>query len=123
MSVNPTLNYLKSEQSIIVLNFSDTVATSNKYLKGAGGIAGDGFPMPFSGYILGIQVYDGSNVQSDTGSVKFVVHDRISVFAIYDLGDFTVYVRVNGINSAIYAGPAAGNTDLLATVTCKLTES
>jgi hypothetical protein len=92
MTINATLDYLKSEQSIIVLCFSDAVTTVDKYLKGAGGIADDGFPLPFPGVILAIQVYDGSDLSSTKGNVEFSADDRISVYAVYDLGEFTVYV-------------------------------
>ncbi len=123
MSVNRTLNYLKSEQSIVILPFGDAVATSDKYLKGAGGLAGDGYPMPYPGHILAIKIYDGTSVHTDTSEVKFSAGDRISVYAVYDVTSFTVYVRKNGINTAIYTGSVGGNTDLFVTVTIKVTES
>jgi hypothetical protein len=122
MALNPTYNYLKSQDSHIVLCFSDSVATSSKYLKGAGGIADDGYPMPYEGKILAISVYDGSEVRHQTGEVDFSANDRLSVYAEYDVGEFAVYVRKDGINTAISAGGVSPATDLLVTVTCKITE-
>ena len=122
MSINPTLNYLKAEQSLILLCFSDAVTTSSKYLKGAGGVAGDGFPMPTAGVIEVIQVWDGVDVERSSGTVAFAAEDRISVYALNDLSEFTVYVRKNGVNTALSVGGLAENTNLLATVTIRLTE-
>jgi len=123
MTVNKTLNYLKSEQSIVVLPFGDAVVISDKHLKGAGGLAGEGYPMPYHGCILAIDVYDGTSVHSDTGEIKFSAGDRISVYAVYDVASFTVYAQKNGINTAVFVSSVAGNTDLFATVTVKVTES
>ncbi len=122
MSVNATLNYLKAEQSITLLCFSDSVTTSSKYLKGAGGIAGDGFPMPTAGSIESIDVYDGNDIYSGVGPVSFAAGDKISVYAMNDLSEFTVYVRRNGVNTSVLTGGISENTDLMAVVAIKLTE-
>lgn len=122
MSVNKSLNYLKSEQSIIVLPFSDSVVTTSKYLKGAGGIAGDGFAMPYSGLILSIQVYDGTNLHKASNSVEFSADDRISVHANYMGSSFNVYVRKNGVNSIVFVTGVPGSVNLMVTVTCRITE-
>ena len=123
MSVNKSLNYLKSQQSIIVLPFSDSVTTSSKYLKGAGGISGDGFAMPYPGMILKIQVYDGSTLHQASGQIEFSADDRISVYANYTGSDFTVYVRKNGVNTIVLVTGVPASVNLLVSVTCKLTES
>lgn len=122
MSINPTLNYLKSEQSLVILCFSATVTTSDKYLQGAGGIGDDGFPMPKDGTLESLQVHDGTDTAGDDKSISFSAGDRISVFALHDVNIFTVYVRINGINTTLSASPMAENTDLLATVLCRLSE-
>lgn len=122
MSINPTLNYLKAEQSLILFCFSDSVTTSSKYLKGPGGIAGDGFPLPAAGAIESIQVYDGTDIEKVEGPVSFAAGDRISVYAANAMSAFTVYVRKNGVNTVVAAGDRDENTDLLATVTLRLTE-
>ena len=120
MPINQTLNYLRNEQTLITLCFSDSVTTSDKYLKGAGGIAGDGFPMPAAGVLLEIRVYDGSNVLSDADEVEFAAGDRISVYAVYDVDHFIVYIRKNGVNISIHADGVSANTYLLATAWLRL---
>ncbi|MBC8278738.1 MAG: hypothetical protein H8E46_10945 [FCB group bacterium] len=122
MSVNPTLNYLKSEQSLVMMCFSESVTTSDKYLKGAGGIGDDGFPLPLGGTLEGLQVHDGTDTESDDKSIPFSAGDRISIYAVHDVNIFIVYVRINGINTTLSASPLAENTNLLATVTVRLTE-
>lgn len=122
MSINPTLNYLKSEQSLVVLCFADMVTTSDKYIRGAGNISGDGYPMPIAGKIEGILIYDGSNVTHGSGEIKFDAEDRLSVYAVHDLSEFTVYVRKNGINTAVSAGGLPENANYFVTVTVRLTE-
>ena len=122
MSINPTLNYLKAQQSLVLLCFSDSVTTSSKYLKGPGGIAQDGFPMPAAGTIESIQVYDGTDIEKVEGPLSFNAGDRISVYAVNATSAFTVYVRKNGVNTAVAAEDRAENTDILTTVTIRLTE-
>jgi len=121
MSVNKTLNYLKSEQSIVTFCFSDAVVSTSKYLKGAGTISNDGFPLPYPGLILGIQVYDGTNLYQTSGAVEFSANDRIAVFANYTGSNFTVYVHKNGVNTIILVQNVPGSVNLLVTVTCKFT--
>jgi len=122
MSVNKSLNFLNSKQSIAVFHFSDAVTTISKYLNGAGGVAGDGFAMPYGGIILGIQVYDGSSLHSAAGSVEFSTGDRISVYANHSGSNFNVYVRKNGVNTVVLVTGLPENVNLAATVTCRLTE-
>ena len=122
MSVNQSLNYLKAEQSVVVLHFSEAVTTSSKYLKGAGGVAGDGFAMPFAGKILGLQVYDGTTLCKSTQAVEFSADDRISVYANHSGSNFNVYARKNGINTTCLVTGLPENVNLQATVTCRLTE-
>ena len=122
MSVNKSLNYLKSQQSVAILHFSDAVTTSSKYLKGAGGVAGDGFAMPYAGLILEIQVYDGTTLHKANGQVEFNADDRLSVYANYTGSNFTVYVRKNGVNSIVLVTGVPTSVNLTVTVTCKITE-
>jgi len=122
MSVNKSLNFLNSKQSIAVFHFSDAVTTISKYLKGAGGVAGDGFALPYDGVILGLQVYDGSTLHSAAGSVQFSAGDRISVYANHSGSNFNVYVRKNGVNTVVLVTGLPESVNLTTTVTCKLTE-
>ncbi len=124
MTVNQTLNYLKSRQSLIALCFSDTVTTSSGYLKGAGGVGGDGYPMLYDGQLLGLQVFDGASMHEATGAITFSAGDRLAVYANYypASGTYNVYVRRNGVNQTILVQNVQPNTNLLASVVCRLTE-
>jgi len=95
--------------------FSAQVTTSSTYLKGGGGEAGDGWPIPKSGKIVGIDVWDGANLHSVTGEVSFSAGDRISVYAASGT-TFSVYVRINGVNTTIVATNIAPNSTLFATL-------
>ena len=123
MSINKSLNYLKSRQSISILHFSDAVTTSSKYLKGAGGVAADGFAMPYGGIIRKIQVYDGSTLYQAAGEVEFSADDRLSVYANYTGSNFTVYVRKNAVNTIVLVTGIPTSVNLTVSVTCKVTES
>ncbi|MBL7190377.1 hypothetical protein ISS30_01685 [bacterium] len=120
MSLNQTLNYLKSDQTLVCLCFSDTLTTISKYLYGAGAAGGDGFPMPAGGVALSVHVWDGSNVRSDSDIVEFQQGDRISVYAQYDVDHFIIYVRKNGVNTTIHADEVLANATILVTVWLRL---
>ena len=124
MTINETLNYLQARQSLLVLSFSDTVTTANGYLKGAGGVGADGFPMPHDGLLLGLQVFDGSSLHEAAGSLAFSAGDRIAVYANYFpvYSTYNVYIRKNGVNQTILVQNVQPNTNLLASVVCRLTE-
>ena len=93
MSINKTLNYLLAKRSEVLLNFSAQVTTFSTYLKGSGGEAGDGFPMPKNARIYRIDCWDGSLLSSNTGNVSVNQGDRISVYATINAGNFDVSVR------------------------------
>ena len=70
MSVNQTLNYMLAKQAELLLGFSGQVTTLSTYLKGSGGEAGDGFPLPGDARIYRIDCWDGLNLVSGTGNVS-----------------------------------------------------
>ncbi len=115
-TINPSLNFLHEQITECVIPFSKSVTTSSTYLAGPGGLAGDGFPLPVDGVILGLNVYDGTNNENVTGSVEVSAGDRISVYAQNYIGAFKVYVRVNGGNTSIFITELAENTDIYACV-------
>ena len=125
MSINPTLNYLLARQHASLLAFSGSFTTNDGYLNCAGGVAGDGLPMPYDGQAMMLQVWDGSNVHEQALGVDFSQSDRISAYADYNSGSgtYTVYVRKNGVNTGLYLQNVAANTDLQAVVLVKLTEN
>ena len=120
MPLNPTENYLRDRQKCIQMNFVDTVATSDRYLKGPGGYGGDGYPMPSSGKILRLYCYDGTNVRTDATESSFNAGDRISVLAQYDQPYFQVTVMINGNPSNSYCNLVLANATLRVSVLLRL---
>lgn len=121
MSLNNTLSYLLSKRQEMLLCFSDAVTTASTYLKGAGGQAGDGFPLPYDARIYRVDCWDGSGVQSGSGNISASQGDRVSLYAQANGSNFDVYVRINGINTTLVAAGLAQNTTLYATAHIQLT--
>jgi hypothetical protein len=120
MPLNATENYLKDRQQCVLMNFSGTVTTSDTYLAGAGGIAGDGFPMPAPGKILRLYVFDGTNISLTTIQTSFDAEDRVSVYAEFESPWYQVTVRVNGVNTSTYCSQVAANATLYVSVLARL---
>jgi hypothetical protein len=120
MSINKTLNYLLAKRADVVMCFSAQVTTLSIYLKGAGGAAGDGFPLPRDARINRIDCWDGVLLSSSTGNVSVNQGDRISVYAAINLGNYDVSMRVNGINSALMVPGVASNSTLMVTLHLKM---
>lgn len=116
MSINNTLNYLLAKQSDVMLCFSDQVTTSSTYLKGAGGQAGDGFPLPRDARLYRIDCWDGSVLVSDTDNIEISQGDRISVYATANGGVMDVKVRINGSDTALVAAGCLQNATLMVTI-------
>ena len=85
----------------MTLVFSGTTGTSSQYLPAAGGIAGDGIPIPFSGTLHKLTVFDGTTVHADTDAITFSANDRISLYCQNVGGSFTVKVRLNGASTVL----------------------
>jgi hypothetical protein len=115
-TINPTLNFLHDQITENVIPFSKSVTTSSTYLAGAGGLAGDGFPLPVDGAILGIRAYDGTNNEEKLGLEEVKAGDRLSVYAQYSAGSFNLIVRINGANTSISLTALNQNTDIYACV-------
>lgn len=120
MAINKTLNYLLAKQSEVLLCFSGQVTTSSNYLKGSGGEAGDGFPLPKNVCIYRIDCWDGASLASSTGSISASQGDRLSVYATQNAGNFDVSVRLNGVDTSLAAAGLLSNATLMATVHLKM---
>jgi len=116
MSINKTLNYLLAKRADILLCFSAQVTTSSTYLKGSGGEAGDGFPLPRAARIYRIDCWDGTVLVSSSGNITVSQGERLSVYAVASGGNFNVTLRINGINTTLAANGAGMNTTLWVTV-------
>lgn len=114
MFINETLNYILARRADILLPFSAAVTTASTYLKGAGGEAGDGLPLARGGKAVGIEVWDGANRKSATAEISLTAGDRVSLYANYGTTDFTVKLRVNGLDTTLAASGVAANTTLYA---------
>ncbi len=120
MPLNSTENYLRDRQKCVLLSFADAVATSDRYLKGSGGAAGDGYPLPAPGKILRLYVYDDSSMHSSVVESSFNAGDRLSVYADYESPWFQVNVRINGVNSDTYCSQVSANSTLKVSVLVRL---
>lgn len=110
-----------AQQPLAVLCFSGAVASSSVYLPGAGGVAGDGFPVPYNGYALSIHVWDGSTMRSDSAQIALTAYERLSVYCTWTGTDFTVRLRIDGVNSSLQVTAVPGSSSL--TVTISLTQT
>ncbi|MCB2198537.1 hypothetical protein KQI63_03980 [bacterium] len=124
MSHNQTSIWLDARQSVCILPFSKSVATSSAWLNGPGGVAGDGVPMPVAGLLRGLTVFDGYTVRAENGEVAFEAGDRLAVYATYDGGSglFSLAVVLNATPTSIVVGSVASSTSLFATLDMLLME-
>jgi hypothetical protein len=111
-----TLSYLFARSPISTMGFSGTTATTSVHLKGPGGEAGDGFPMPRDGVLTGLQLWDGSARRFDTDEISFAAGDRLAVYCQNMGTSFTVKVRFNGVSTAIEIEGVPHNSTLFAVV-------
>jgi len=123
MSTNVTAVMLEANLNPVVLQFSKQVTTSSTFLAGAGGIGADGFPVPFSGHITGLQVWDGATIHSATGTREISTGDRLSVFASYSGGTFNVAVIHNGNFTTLQVNGLPASSTYMASVPLLLARS
>lgn len=116
MSVNLTLTYRKASLSWQRCYFSGIVTTFPTYLKGAGGEAGDGFPLVKEGQILSLAVWDGTILWEATGAIPFQKQDRLSVRAIPTGGLAQISVVLNGMDTQLSLNGVTTNVPLFVTV-------
>lgn len=116
MSLNLSLNYLRSSQRWHQYHFSGTISTLSTYLKCAGGEAGDGVPLPRKGAIISLSVWDGILLREMTGEWVYQAGDRLSVWGELGPGKARVVVRINGMDTTISIDGAALNTPLFVSV-------
>ena len=110
MPLNPTENYLRDRRDHVLINFQGTVTTSDRYLNGPCGYAGDGYPMPAPGKVIRLYVYDGSYTRVSAVASAFSAGDRLSVLAEYDAPWFQDTVQINGVNSNTYVNQVSANS-------------
>lgn len=123
MSLNPTLNYLLEKFSVSVMPFGAALTTESKYLGGAGDCAGDGFPLPLGGEILGMRVWDGINDQEKLSTLSVNAGNRVSVFAQHTGTDYVLTLRIDDADTAITISGVKDNATIFASVLLNLQRS
>lgn len=113
---NQTHNYLLANTPHSTICFSVKTGTTSVYFGGAGGVTGDGFPLPRRGYLTALTLWDGSIVKSDSGKISFDSGDRLSVYCQNMGTDFTVKVRLNGTSYPLQVTSVPHNSTLQAVV-------
>jgi hypothetical protein len=116
LTINNTLNQLLAKRTPLLLNFSTTVTTASTEFKCAGGETGEGVPIPAGGKAVGLQVWDGTNLRSSTLEVDVAEGDRLNLYAQYGTTDFTVTLRINGVDTTLSAGAVSANAELTASL-------
>ncbi|MBT3231511.1 MAG: hypothetical protein HN356_01720 [Calditrichaeota bacterium] len=120
MSINKTFNYLLTQKQETIICFSAQVTTGSTYMKGPGGEAGDGFPMPRKARVYRVDCWDGSTLKSKSDNVVFNQGERLSVY-VTDTGlNYDVAVRNNGVVTALVASGTNQNCTLWVTVHLRL---
>ena len=116
MSFNLVSTWLEAKKSPTILQFSGPVLTTSVFLRGAGGIGGDGFPLPVNGIATKIAVFDGVSTNSSNGSVSLAIGDRVSVYATFNGGVFSVELYINGVSTGLQVGNCTTNTNLFCSI-------
>jgi hypothetical protein len=111
-----TLSYLFARSPMSTMGFSGAVGTTSVHLKGPGGEAGDGFPMPRDGVLSGLRLWDGSTNHADGDEITFAAGDRLAVYCQNMGSNFTVKVRVNGVSTGLEISGVPCNCTLFAVV-------
>ncbi|MBZ0266167.1 hypothetical protein K8I28_16035 [bacterium] len=123
MSLNFTAAWLAAKRSASLLCFARTVTTSSVGLFGAGGVDGDGYPIPVNGRSMKLSVYDGSTVRSSELNVEIEAGDRISLYATYIDPTFTVSMRKNGATTPLQVSGCDASTTLQASLLLQLEDA
>ena len=110
------LAYLFGRSPVSTMCFSGAVTSSSVHLKGAGGEAGDGFPLPKSGVLTGLLVWDGAVRRYDTDEISFAAGDRLSLYCQSTGSNFTITVRLNGSSTVLQVSGVPYNSSLFAVV-------
>ncbi len=114
--INNTLNQILAKRMPLLLNFSTQVTTASTELKCAGGETGQGVPIPSHGKAVGLQVWDGSTLQTSSVEVDLIAGDRLNLYAQYGTTDFTIKLRLNGVDSTLTVSGVAANSTLTASL-------
>jgi len=111
-----TLSYIFARSPISTMGFSGATTSTSIPLKGPGGEAGDGFPMPRDGVLTRLQLWDGSTRRFDVDEISFSAGDRLAVYCQNAGSNFTVKVRFNGVSTALQIEGVPFNSTLFAVV-------
>lgn len=117
------LSYLFARSPVSTMGFSGAAGTTSLHLKGPGGEAGDGFPMPRSGVLTGLQLWDGTTRRYDMDEIAFSAGDRLAVYGQNTGTDFNVTVRLNGVSTALQVTGVPYNSTLFTVVEFTLLRS
>jgi hypothetical protein len=112
--LNTTLNYLYAHAPLSIIAFSGAIGSSSVNLSGAGGQAGDGYPMPRHGCLTTLRVWDGTTIHSDSAEVPFQAGDRLSIYCQTTGSNFTVKARLNGSSTNLQVTGIPTNCTLYA---------
>ncbi len=124
MSLNHTATWLNGNLSTNMIHFSGSVTTISTTLNGPGGASGNGFPVPFTGLIRSMTIWDGSNLHSVSSDFQIAVGDRISVDCTHEGGSsFTVYLNLNGIAMQLFLNGLPENSTYYCTLELLLKEN
>ena len=100
--------------------FSMTLPGSGDgYVHGAGGIAADGFPVPYDGYLTNIRVWDYTNSvrYGDHDEVTLSANQRLSIWASDQGADYEIRSAINGVTTTLKARNVPHNAIILVTLT------
>lgn len=117
---NQTHAFNLAQMTPCLMCFSKALpASGTVYIEGAGGQSGDGFPVPYSGFLTHLSLYDASTplYHSDTAEITLTGNQRICLKAIWTGADYSVRVMLNNVNTALVIHSIPANVTILATVT------
>lgn len=98
------------------LAFSAALGTASIYLNGSGGIAGDGFPIPYDGFLTDLNTWDGATNRTDVDEIAISSNDRLSIYAFYTGSDFTIKVYKNGAATDLQVANFPASTNIYACI-------
>lgn len=111
------LNNLMSKPPAFIMNFGKALTTSSVGLRGVGSLLDNGYPVPYSGYLYKMTIFNETSVVKATALVKVEEDDCVSIYATHDAVDsFDLTVRINGVDTAIVIADHPESTDCYVTL-------
>jgi hypothetical protein len=95
MSINSTINFLEAKKSHSLLLFGRQLTNTTVMLYGPGQLDSSGVPIPCTGTMRRITVYDTDTVRTIDAHCPVELGDKIAVEAVFDTKSFTVTVLKN----------------------------